>query len=348
MSHSWKQRTLMLSRRDVLDLLTLPECIDAVEQAFADHARGLVPAPGVLGMHLEGGGFHLKAASMGHLFATKINGNFQANESAWGLPRIQGLLVLCDARHGYPLAVMDSTEITAIRTAAATGVAARALARRESSVVTIAGCGRQSRLQLRAVATVLPVSRVFACDTDNARAAAFATRMARELRIPVEYASSVADAAGRSDVIVTCTPATRPILCLDDVRPGAFIAAVGADSEAKQEIDVALLARAAVVPDILEQAATIGDLHHAIAANVMTRDDVRAELGAVLAGLAPGRTRDDEIVVFDSTGTALQDVAAAAIVYARALARGRGIPLELLGDARCGLHQGAPLARISM
>src|SRR5689334_17812043 len=137
--------TLALTRLDVTDLLALPECIDAVERAFADHARGLVPAPGVMGMHLEGGGFHIKAAKAGDLFATKVNGNFAANESAWRLPRIQGLIVLCDARHGFPVAVMDSTEITAIRTAAATGVAARALARGDASVVTIAGCGRQSR-----------------------------------------------------------------------------------------------------------------------------------------------------------------------------------------------------------
>lgn len=330
MRSALENSTLMLSRPDVTDLLDLRECIDAVEAAFCAHARGECPAPGVLGMHLGSGGFHIKIASLDTHFVTKVNGNFADNE-ARGLPRIQGVLVLCDARHGYPLAVMDSTEITVVRTAAATGVAARALARHDAAIVTIAGCGRQSRHQLRAVAAVRTLSRVFAHDLDASRSATFAREMTAELGIPVVAALVLADAARRSDIVITCTPSTRPILGAGDVQPGAFIAAVGADSDTKQEIDPALLARAAVVPDILEQAATIGDLHHAIAAGVMTRGDVRAELGGVVAGLAQGRRDEDEIVVFDSTGTALQDVAAAAIVYQRAIAQGRGIRLDLLG-----------------
>jgi ornithine cyclodeaminase/alanine dehydrogenase-like protein (mu-crystallin family) len=106
------------------------------------------------------------------------------------------------------------------------------------------------------------------------------------------------------------------------VRPGAFIAGVGADNEDKQELDPLLLATSTVVADLVEQCATIGDLHHALEANSMSRADVHAELGEVVAGLKPGRTREDEIVVFDSTGTALQDVAAAAAVYRRALEAG--------------------------
>lgn len=147
------------------------ECIAAVELAFAEHARGRI-ASGVLGMHLPGGGFHLKiAAGQGDLplFVAKLNGNFSGNESL-GLPRIQGLIMLCDARNGSPLAVMDSTEITALRTAAATGVAARHLARADAGVITIIGCGRQSRLQVAAVAEVRRPTRIMAYDTDRSRA----------------------------------------------------------------------------------------------------------------------------------------------------------------------------------
>ena len=113
------------------------------------------------------------------------------------------------------------------------------------------------------------------------------------------------------------------------MAPGSFIAAVGADSEDKQELDVDLLAASAIVADILEQCATIGDLHHAIAANRLQREDVRAELGEVVAGTKPGRRSDEEIVVFDSTGTAIQDVAAAAVAYERALERSAGIRVDL-------------------
>jgi len=137
-------------------------------------------------------------------------------------------------------------------------------------------------------------------------------------------------ATRQSAIVVTCTPARQAILHPGDVAPGTFIAAVGADSEEKQEIAPALLAASAVVPDLLDQAAAFGDLHHALTSGVMRREEVRGELGAILAGLAEGRRSDDEIVVFDSTGTAIQDVAAADLVYRRACRDGRGSTHDLL------------------
>ena len=341
--------TLLLSRHDVAQLLTLEHCIAAVETAFAAHARGETLGSGVLGLHVPGGGFHIKAAGLNQpaLFAAKVNANFATNESRFGLPRIQGLIVLSDARHGYPLAVMHSVEITALRTAAATAVATRHLAREDSRVAAIIGCGRQSRLQLRAVAAARPIARALACDADEARAERFAREMSAVLRIPVIVVADPAAAARQSDIIVTCTSATGIVLRVGDVVPGAFIAALGADSDSKQEIDPALMARAAVVPDLLEQAATIGDLHHALIAGAMTRQMVRAELGAVVAGLAAGRRNDEEVLLFDSTGTAIQDVAAAAVVYERAIARGYGQRADLLnGEAKRATPR--PAFRITM
>jgi alanine dehydrogenase len=141
----------------------------------------------------------------------------------------------------------------------------------------------------------------------------------------------LAAATRRSDVVVTCTTARRWILGRGDLPPGAFVAAVGADYPEKQEIEPALLAESTVVVDIVEQCERMGDLHHAIAAGLMTRDDVAADLAAVVSGRKPGRRSADEVVIFDSTGTALQDVAAAAIAYERALATGIGVRLELQG-----------------
>lgn len=344
-------RTLLLTRHDVASLLSLELCTAAVSDAFAAHAQGRTLGTGLLGMHVAGGGFHIKAAGLGGehpMFAAKVNGNFADNEARFGLPRIQGVIVLFDARHGFPLAVMDSIEITALRTAAATAVAADHLARRDARMVTIVGCGRQSRLQIRAVALVREVERVFACDLDRARAASFAADMSQALRVPVEVVDDVAAAARRSDIIVTCTSALRPVLSVEDVGPGTFVAAVGADSDTKQEIAPALMSASAVVPDLLDQAAAIGDLHHAIAAGVMTREDVRAELGAVVAGLAVGRRSEDETVIFDSTGTALQDVAAARIVYERARRTGNGSAVDLLGLDENPAPAAGPLLRITM
>jgi len=185
--------------------------------------------------------------------------------------------------------------------------------------VTICGCGVQGRDQLRALARVLPVRTVLAVDVDGRRAAEYAAAMEAELGLDVRAAGDLTSAARVSDVCVTCTPSRRAILGRDAVRAGAFVAAVGADNPEKQEIDPALLAASKVVVDVLEQCATIGDLHHAIAAGVMTQGDVHAELAEVVAGARPGRESDDEVVVFDSTGTAVQDVAAAALVYERAV-----------------------------
>jgi ornithine cyclodeaminase/alanine dehydrogenase-like protein (mu-crystallin family) len=326
--------TLILSRADVAGLLPMPDCIAAVEAAFARHARGEAIPPAVLGTHVEGGGFHVKAAGMhggidGHpVYAAKVNANFPANPDRHGLPTIQGVLALFDASDGRVLALMDSIELTVLRTAAATAVAARHLAPPVVSVA-IVGCGYQARSQLRALACVRPLVRVTAIDTDRDRAAAFAREMSAELGAEVTVAGMVADVARGTNLWVTCTPAQRWFLGLAHVAPGSFVAAVGADNPEKQEIEPALMGRAAVIPDIAEQCAAIGDLHHAINAGAMRREDVRAELGEVVAGMKPGRLRDDEIVVFDSTGTALQDVAAAVIVHQRALEGGVGLRLDL-------------------
>jgi alanine dehydrogenase len=326
--------TIVLTRRDVVDLLAMDECIDAVERAFQLYAEGRTIAPGVHGTHVEGGGFHVKTAGLpvGNraYFAAKVNANFPGNRERFSLPTIQGVIALFDLENGYPLALLDSGEITSVRTAAATAVAARHLARADAAVVTICGCGVQGRDQLRALVRVRPVRVVLAFDVDRARADAYATEMSRELHLHVEVADTLGDATRESDVCVTCTTSRRAILHLDDVARGTFVAAVGADNPEKQEIDPALLAQSWLVVDVLEQCATIGDLHHALAAGVMTRADVRAELGEVIAGQKAGRTSDDEIIVFDSTGTALQDVAAAALVYERAVAARRGLQVELV------------------
>jgi ornithine cyclodeaminase/alanine dehydrogenase-like protein (mu-crystallin family) len=144
----------------------------------------------------------------------------------------------------------------------------------------------------------------------------------------LSMARSLPEACRASDVIVTCTTSKSPVLHQGEVSPGAFVAAVGADNEEKHEIDPALMARSRVITDITDQCARIGDLHHAIEAGVMSQRDVHAELGEVLAGSRPGRMSESETVIFDSTGAALQDVAAAALVYERALAAGRGVPFS--------------------
>jgi ornithine cyclodeaminase/alanine dehydrogenase-like protein (mu-crystallin family) len=324
--------TIVLTRRDVERLLGWDECIAAVEGAFRLHAEGRSLAPGVLSVRAPDGGFHIKAAGLplGRLyFAAKTNANFSENPRRHGRPAIQGVIVLCDATDGRPLAIMDSIEVTLRRTAAATAVAARHLARPTARTATICGCGIQGRAQLRALCRVRPVQRVFAHDVDPAAARAYAQDMSSDLHIEVVPAESLERALAQSEICVTCTPSRQAFLHREHVRPGTFVAAVGADASDKQELDPRLMAAGVVVTDVLEQCAAIGDLHHALAAGTMARDDVHAELADVVAGRKAGRCGDDEITIFDSTGTALQDVAAAAIVYERAVSAGVGLGVTL-------------------
>ncbi|MDQ2980228.1 MAG: ornithine cyclodeaminase family protein [Acidobacteriota bacterium] len=324
--------TLVLTRRDVARLLPLSDCIAAVETAFQRHAEGRSLAPAVLGIPARDGGFHVKAAGLElsrTYFAVKTNGNFFFNRERFGMENIQGVVLLFDGANGYPLAVLDSIEITVLRTGAATAVAARHLARADSRVVTICGCGNQGRVQLRALALVRPIERCFAYDVDPSRARLFAEELSAELQFPVEVASDPGAAARQSDVCVTCTPSRRVFLRAGDLSPGAFLAAVGADAADKQEIEPALLAQSRVVVDVLDQCAAIGELHHAIENGSMAREDIHAELAEVVAGSRPGRTSSEEIFIFDSTGTAIEDVAAAAAVYERAVEAGAGLSCRI-------------------
>ncbi|HEU4928807.1 MAG TPA: ornithine cyclodeaminase family protein, partial [Candidatus Krumholzibacteria bacterium] len=212
---------------------------------------------------------------------------------------------------------------------AATAVAAKHLALADSKTVTVCGCGNQGRVSLRALTGVLDLERAYVWDLDYAAAERLAADLGGELAIEIIPVRDFAVAVGRSQVCVTCTPARHSFLQKSHVRPGTFIAAVGADSDDKQELEPALLAGSKVVVDIMEQCAAIGELHHALAEGLMDTHDVHAELGDVIAGKRPGRIAHDDVIVFDSTGTALQDVAAAVIVYDRAIRSGRGTMLDL-------------------
>jgi alanine dehydrogenase len=314
----------LLSRSDVERLLSPDECIAAVEDAFRQHALGKAPPPGILGLHAEEGGFHIKAALLTldqPYFAAKTNANFPHNGARHGLPTIQGVVVLCEAVAGRPLAVMDSMAITALRTAAATAVAAKYLARRDCRTALICGCGAQAPSHLRALLRVRRPERILAYDQDGGKLRAFAAALGAETGLPITAVTDLPAAVAMSDIVITCTTARRWFIAREMIRPGTFVAGVGADNEDKQELDPALLANSKLVTDLTEQCAAIGDLHHALAAGVISVSNVHAQLGEIVAGLKRARESEEEIIVFDSSGTALQDVAAAATVYRQALAR---------------------------
>ena len=313
----------VFDREAVVRLLDLPSCIRAVEQAFRARGGGDMAPSAMSALELADGTLHAKMAGLTlsrPYAAAKVNANFPQNPLDHDLPTIQGVVVLFDGTNGVPLAVMDSAPLTTIRTAAASALAASLLARTDASTVTFLGCGVQARAHFEALRHVCMLDRIFAIDTRPAAAHEFSTLVRATCDADVTVATSIAAAARASDIIVTTTPSRRALLDIGDVSPGVFVAAVGADNEHKHEIAPALLRTATVVVDDLEQCARFGDLHHALAAGVMRRNDVRASLAQIVAGAKPGRLDDAEIVVFDSTGVAIEDVAAAALVYERATA----------------------------
>ena len=313
--------TRLLTKSDISAVLSMADCIDAVEAAFLAHAKGETIPPGVLASHVTGGGFHVKTSGMKtsrSYYVAKVNANFPDNPRLRNLPTVQGALLLYDATNGTLLAVMDSGEITRLRTAAASAVAARHMSRPDSATMTVCGCGLQGRAHVDAMTAVRPIRRIHAHDLHRDTADAFAREISAAHNIDVTVIDSPSAGTKHSDIVVTCTSSKQAFLSLTDLRPGSFVAAVGADSESKRELATDVLTGATVVADIREQCATIGDLHHAIAEGRMTATDIHGELADVVSGKVVGRRSDDEITVFDSTGTALEDVAAAAWAYERA------------------------------
>jgi ornithine cyclodeaminase/alanine dehydrogenase len=322
---------IVLSRRDVAQLMSYGDYVDTVEAALLAASEGRALAAPAAAFHLPSGSFHAKAALTATdppTIAIKLNGNYPDNPVAHGLPTVQGIIYLAHAANGQPLALMDSIEITINRTAAATTLAARHLARKDSRVATICGAGVQGRIQLRAITAALALERAYVWDARAEAAHAFAQDLAPALKLEVQPARSLG-IVRQSDVVVACTSARRAFLTPDLVRPGTFIAAVGADNSDKQEIDPRLYAKSLVVVDSLEQAAEIGDLHHALVAGTVGRDHVHATLGAIVSGRRSGRTDAATITLFNSTGMGLQDVAAATAVWRRALEAGVGTRLNL-------------------
>jgi ornithine cyclodeaminase/alanine dehydrogenase-like protein (mu-crystallin family) len=322
----------ILRQSEIAALMDPSAYLSAVEAGFRSLASGETHVPMPMHIAARDGGFHAKGASVAldrSYVALKLNGNFPGNPRRNGLPAIQGVVLLCDAADGSLLAIMDSIEITSQRTAATSALAARLLARPDVDCIAICGCGQQGRAHLAAMTQILPVRRALVWDRDAQSARAFAEHARETLDLDVTAVPKIRDATLSSSVIVTVTPARSPFLTRDCVAAGAFIAAVGADSPEKSELAPELLAASTIVVDSLAQCAVMGDLHHALEAGAVTLADVHAELGEIVAGRKFGRTRPDEIIVFDSTGFAVEDAASAAWAYERALAKDVGLTISL-------------------
>ena len=326
---------VLLSGSDLRRLLNPKLVIEALRETYA----ALAGSPGDQGRSvafmIDGGSIHVKSGLLpgSHLaFASKVNVNLPDNRKLRQLPTIQGVVVVSDAKDGRPLAIMESITLTGIRTAATAALAADYGARKHSRRLAIIGCGAQASYQLEAFKAVFPLQAVRVFDTDAARADAFA-RAHSLATCAVTLAPNVRNATTDADICITCTTSKSPILTDDLDLSGCFVAAVGADNPEKQEIAPSLMKRARILVDDIEACASGGDLHHALRAGAISKDQVHAELADLAAGRKRGRSSDGELVIFDSSGSGVQDVAAAWVAYREARRTGIGGRFNLSGGA---------------
>ncbi|APG95536.1 ectoine utilization protein EutC [Sinorhizobium americanum] len=326
-------RMTILTEAELRRIVVLDrEAVACVENAFHSLATRAVAMPPILRLDIpeHRGEVDVKTAYVPGLdgFAIKISPGFFENPKI-GLPSTNGMMVLLSSQTGLVQAVLlDNGYLTDVRTAAAGAVAAKHLSRENSSVAAIFGAGMQARLQLEALTLVRPIREARLWARDAAKAEAAATALTVKLGFPVKASIDPQAAVADADIVVTTTPAEKPILEAAWLEPGQHVTVMGSDAEHKNELDPRAIARATYVADSLKQTRRLGELHHAIAAGVVGPDAEFAELGQVIAGLRAGRTSANEITIADLTGTGIQDTAIATLAFARANAANAGSTFE--------------------
>lgn len=329
MAESLPTTTLLLNAVDVALLMKLDDVSRVVHDAFCSLHRGEAQMPPKSYVYVPEyqGDFRSMPARVGDASAVKWVNVHPNNPAVFGIPSVQGMLILGDNRTGFPLAVMDATLLTSGRTAASAAVATRALARPDARTLGIVGAGGQAPWQLSAVVKTRPFHRVLVADVREEAARDLVERVrARRPGFGVETAS-IEEAAG-CDVLITVTPVKQPVILREWIRPGTHINAMGADAPGKQELDPRILNDSRVFVDEWEQAQHSGEINVPLTTGQWSRERLAGTLGAVLCNGAPGRISDRDITVFDSTGLAIQDAVVGRLVYEAALERGVGTPFR--------------------
>ncbi len=312
------RQTLLLSKAEIEKILSMDEVLTAVERAFKLQAQGETMAPPKLYLDLPEyqGDFRAMPAYIEGGAGVKWVSVYPNNRDH-NLPTVIATIILCEPSTSYPLAIMDGTHITGMRTGAAGGVAVKWLARKGSSVIGMIGASTQAKTQLMAVKEVLPgIKEVKVFDQYKEISVSYAEEMGAKLSLNIRPTETVEQAL-EADIVVTTTPSREPVVKKELIRPGTHINAIGADAQGKQELEAGLLKRAKVVVDEMNQACHSGEINVPISQGMFKPDDVYGTLGEVVAGMKAGRQSEQEITIFDSTGLAIQDIVCANLVYER-------------------------------
>jgi ornithine cyclodeaminase len=324
----------ILSDADVRKLLTMKDCIEVIDTTMRTASkrdlmnplRQILPLPGDVTGFL---GYMPGWLGDPKVFGAKLISVFPGNH-AKGLGSHLGIVIIFETETGQPQAIMNGGTVTAIRTAAASGVATRALAREDASTVAVLGYGEQAREHIAAMAAVRPVRRVIVWGRDAAKAKAFVeehTNLAPDATF--ETAASVEEAVAEADIICTTTATKEPILFGRWVKPGTHVNAVGASQPNVAEVDSDLVAKSRYYTDFIPSAeAESKQYRDALDAGVISEGHILGEVGAVLDGNAPGRQSPEDITFFESLGFAAEDLGTASFVLDRARAENVGVPVD--------------------
>lgn len=312
-----KQQTLLFNRSSFEHLLDMDDYINAVSVAHKLHAEGNVIEPNLIHADAPNGEYHIKTGGVlnaNHYYGLKANGGFFNNKENYNLPNILGIIYLSDAKNAYPLAIFESSLISKMRTAAATAVAAKYLQPVYPIHLGIIGYGSQAEAHIDALFCVSDIQTVTIAGRNELKAKQFAEKINNKLQTPVT-SGTIEDTCKKSNILITCTASNTSFVKKEWIQKGTFIGAIGADSPGKNELDPTLIQAAKVVGDIKKQIIKVGESQHAIKSELISPDDIYGELGQLVTGEIEGRTSKDDIFIYDSTGTAIQDIACAAYIY---------------------------------
>jgi len=329
-----EQKVRVLNMKEVKQILSMSNVLGLVEKAFKE--RGLkhvqMPPKSYLFFQKFSGDLRVMPAYLERLdeVGVKLVSVHPGNPSKYGLPTVLATIVLFDPETGTLISLMDGTRITAMRTAAASGVAVKYLARKDARVLGIIGSGYQSTFQLDALNKVMKIESVKIFDVIEKEAENLAVIAREKFGLNARMVATAEDAVRGSDVLVTVTPTRTPVVKSEWVTEGMHINTIGADAPGKEELEAGILKRAKIVIDDWEQASHSGEINVPLSKGMITKASIYAEIGEIVAGAKPGRISADEITIFDTTGLAIQDIITAWRVYEIAEKEGIGRELEPL------------------
>lgn len=310
------RQTVYIREEQVRELLSLGETIEAIESAFKDKAEGQAIMPPKLIVPLPEGDIRAMPAYLPkqNMAGVKVVNSHPKNIEK-GLPSIMAILIMIEPETGFPIAVIEATYLTALRTAAAGAIASKSLASSKSRRLAILGAGTQGRFQLLSHKLVLPqIEQVKVWSLHEELAWQLKREYETQLEVEIIVCSNPEEAIKGTNVIVTTTPSRQPIVQNEWVSEGVHFTCIGADAPGKQELDPAILKRARIFLDDMAQGMESGEVNVPLHQGLLKPEEIVGELGEVLIGKKEGRRSEEEITVFSSTGLAIQDVACGALI----------------------------------